>query len=74
MAEYKPIYSIPAAAELLECDQTTVYRLIWAGELQTTNIAISPQSKKTKQRILGSSIAAYIDRRTDHGTEAAAQR
>ena len=51
------------AAKILGCSEMHVYRLIAAGELPTVDIA-TPGAGRTKTRIRGDDLAAYIERKT----------
>src|SRR5271165_3214840 len=59
----RKLHTIPATADLLECSEAHVYRLISAGVLAVVDIAM-PGSRRSKTRVRDDSVNAYIDRST----------
>ena len=58
------LYTIPETAGLLgNVSKMHVYRLIAAGALRAVDIAV-PGSRKSKTRIRGDDLAAFIEQRT----------
>ena len=51
------------AAEILDCSEMHVYRLIAAGELTAVDIA-TPGAGRSKTRIRSDDLADYIDRKS----------
>jgi excisionase family DNA binding protein len=52
-----------AAAEILDCSEMHVYRLIEAGELSPVDIA-TPGAGRSKTRLRSDDLADYTDRKT----------
>jgi excisionase family DNA binding protein len=57
------LYTIPDTAEYLGCSQMHVYRLIAAGELRAVDTSM-PGARRSKTRIRGDDLAAYVERQT----------
>ncbi|MEU0516612.1 helix-turn-helix domain-containing protein [Streptosporangium sp. NPDC006007] len=57
------LLKIGEVADALRCGETHVYRLIAAGELDTTDVA-TPGSSKSKSRVPRESLHAYVRRQT----------
>jgi excisionase family DNA binding protein len=57
------LHPVTAAAEILDCSDMHVYRLIAAGELPAVDIA-TPGAGRSKTRIRSDDLADYIRRRT----------
>ena len=57
------LLAIPAAAELLECSEMHVYRLVSTGELRAVDISLKGAGK-SKTRIRSDDLNAYIEART----------
>jgi excisionase family DNA binding protein len=57
------LYSVTQVAEILDCSDMQVYRLIAAGELRAADIG-TPGSGRPKSRIRSDDLADYIDRKT----------
>ena len=57
------LYSVTQVAEILDCSDMHVYRLIAAGELRAADIG-TPGSGRPKSRIRSDDLADYIDRKT----------
>jgi excisionase family DNA binding protein len=57
------LYSVTQVAEILDCSDMHVYRLIAAGELRAADIG-TPGSGRPKSRIRSDDLADYIDRNT----------
>jgi excisionase family DNA binding protein len=57
------LHSVLKAAEILDCSDMHVYRLVAAGELRAVDIG-SPGSRRPKTRIRSDDLAAYIERNT----------
>lgn len=62
-AEVPLLLKIAEVANALRCGETHVYRLIAAGELDTTDVA-TPGSSKSKSRVPRESLHAYVRRQT----------
>jgi excisionase family DNA binding protein len=60
-------FTVPGAAEYLECSQMHIYRLIKDGELQAVDIS-RPGAKRAKTRIRECDMAAYLESKTGSGT------
>lgn len=63
MASEPMLLKIGEVAAALRCGETHVYRLIAAGELDTTDVA-HPGSSKSKSRVPRESLHAYVRRQT----------
>jgi excisionase family DNA binding protein len=57
------LYSVTQVAEILDCSDMHVYRLIAAGELRAADIG-TPGSGRPNSRIRSDDLADYIDRNT----------
>jgi excisionase family DNA binding protein len=57
------LLTIPAAAELLGCSDTYIYRLVSTGELRAVDIS-QRGAGKSKTRIRSDDLDAYIESRT----------
>jgi excisionase family DNA binding protein len=55
------LYSIPAAAKILDVDRTTLYRWIKDGEIPTVQLG---HGRGSKTRISDTALAEYIEART----------
>jgi Helix-turn-helix domain len=59
----RKLHTVPQTADLLECSEAHVYRLIASGDLAVTDISL-PGSRRSKTRIPDDSVTAYIDAKT----------
>jgi excisionase family DNA binding protein len=57
------LHPVTETAEILNCSEMHVYRLIAAGELAAVDIA-TPGAGRSKTRVRSDDLAGYIDRNT----------
>lgn len=58
------VHTIPETAEILRCSEMHVYRLIAAGDLDATDIAVTGSGHVTKMRVSARSIEEFLERRS----------